>query len=53
MESITQQYNAKEVPGYKLLRYKNVIAGYTHIYWVEMENLLHLFKCSLYQVHQL
>ena len=45
MESITQQYNAKEVPvDTKLLRYKNVIAGYTHIYWAEMENLLHLFK---------
>lgn len=45
MESITQQYNAKEAPvDTKLLRYKNVIAGYTHIYWAEMEDLFCLFK---------
>lgn len=28
----------------KLFRYKNLIAGYTHIYWAEMDNLLNLFK---------
>lgn len=28
----------------KLLQYKNVIAGYTHIYWAENKNILNLFK---------
>ncbi len=37
--------NAKGQPaGTKLFRYKNLIAGYTHIYWAEMDNLLDLFK---------
>ncbi|MDR1090969.1 MAG: cobyrinate a,c-diamide synthase [Prevotella sp.] len=37
--------NAKRQPaGTKLFRYKNLIAGYTHIYWAEMDNLLDLFK---------
>lgn len=27
----------------KLFRYKNLIAGYTHIYWGEVENILELF----------
>lgn len=44
MESIAQQYNAKDAPvDTKLFRYNNVIAGYTHIYWAEMENLLDLW----------
>ncbi len=43
--SIAQQYNAKNTQvDTKLLRYKNAIAGYTHIYWAEMENLMDLFK---------
>lgn len=44
LNSMTQQYNAQNIPvDTKLLRYKNVIAGYTHIYWAETENLLDLF----------
>lgn len=43
--SVTQQYSAKNTPvETKLLRYKNVIAGYTHIYWAEMDNLFDLFN---------
>lgn len=44
-DSIASIYNAKgaEVTT-KLLRYKNVIAGYTHIYWAENKNILDLFK---------
>ena len=43
--SITQQYNARNMPvDTKLWRYKNVIAGYTHIYWAEIDNLLDLFN---------
>lgn len=43
-KSRTQQYNAKRMPvDTKLLRYKNAIAGFTHIYWAEMDNLLDLF----------
>jgi len=45
LESIGQQYNAKGIPvDTKLLRYKNVIAGYTHIYWADMEDLLALWR---------
>lgn len=45
LDSVAQQYTAKHIPvDTKLLRYKNVIAGYTHIYWAEMNNLLDLFK---------
>ncbi len=37
--------NAKGQPaGTKLFRYKNMIAGYTHIYWADMDDLLDLFK---------
>lgn len=44
-ESILTQYNAKGVPvDTKLLRYKNAIAGYTHIYWAEMDDLMMLFN---------
>lgn len=44
-ESITTQYNAKKIQtDTKLLRYKNVIAGYTHIYWPEIDNLFDIFK---------
>lgn len=42
--SIAQIYNAKGMEvDTKLLRYKNAIAGYTHIYWSEL-NLLQLFN---------
>lgn len=45
LNSIAQQYTAKNIPvDTKLLRYKNVIAGYTHIYWGEMDNLFNLFN---------
>ncbi len=44
-ESVVRQYNAKNIPvDTRLLRHKNVIAGYTHIYWAETDNLLDLFK---------
>ena len=44
-ESVAQLDSAKgmKVPT-KLLRYKNVIAGYTHLYWAECGNILDLFK---------
>ncbi len=43
-ESFITQYNAKGIPvETKLLRYKNAIAGYTHIYWAEMDDLMRLF----------
>lgn len=45
LNSIVQQYNAKGVPvDTKLIRYKNAIGSYTHIYWAEMDNLLDLFN---------
>ncbi len=45
IKSISQQYNAKKIPvETKLLRYKNTIAGYTHLYWAETDKLLDLFK---------
>ena len=44
-KSIAQQYKAKKKPvDTKLLRYKNAIAGYTHIYWAEMEDLFELYN---------
>ncbi|MDL2251848.1 cobyrinate a,c-diamide synthase [Odoribacter sp. OttesenSCG-928-J03] len=44
LETEIQQYNAKNMPvDTKLIRYKNVIAGYTHIYWGNMNNILDLF----------
>lgn len=44
-KSITQQYNARNMPvDTKLLRHKNAIAGYTHIYWAEMDNLFKLYN---------
>lgn len=44
-ESITGQLNAKGTPvDTKLMRYKNAIAGYTHIYWAEMNNIMDLFR---------
>lgn len=43
--SIVNQYNARGLPvAAKLLRYKNTLAGYTHIYWAEMDNLMELFN---------
>lgn len=45
LSSMAQQYNAKDMPvDTKLLRYKNVLAGYTHIYWAEMDSLFDLFN---------
>lgn len=44
LTSITQQYNARNSKvDTKLLRHKNVIAGYTHIYWAEAGNILDLY----------
>lgn len=44
LNSIVQQYNAKNMAvDTKLFRYKNVIAGYTHLYWARMDNLMDLF----------
>ncbi|WP_419033831.1 cobyrinate a,c-diamide synthase [Dysgonomonas gadei] len=43
-QSVVQQYTAKgQVTDTKLLRYKNVIAGYTHLYWADMDDLMDLF----------
>lgn len=43
-QSIVQQYTAKgQVTDTKLMRYKNTIAGYTHLYWGDMDNLMTLF----------
>lgn len=43
-QSVVQQYTAKGQPAdTKLLRYKNAIAGYTHLYWADMDNLMDLF----------
>lgn len=42
--SITQLYNAKGIEvDTKLIRYKNTIAGYTHIYWSELD-VMKLFE---------
>ena len=42
--SVTQIHNAKGMPvDTKLIRYKNTIAGYTHIYWAELD-LMKLFE---------
>ncbi len=43
-DNLTQQYSAKGQPvDTKLLRYKNAIAGYTHLYWAEMDHFMDLF----------
>lgn len=43
--SLVQQYNAKNMSvDTKLLRYKNAIGGYTHIYWAEHKNIMDFFK---------
>lgn len=45
VDSVASIYNAKNIKvNTKLLRYKNVIASYTHIYWAENKNILDLFK---------
>lgn len=42
--SVIQQFNAKGIPvDTKLIRYKNVLAGYTHLYWAEMDNVVDIF----------
>lgn len=44
-ESIVQQFSATRKPvDTKLWRYKNAIAGYTHLYWAESGNLMELFN---------
>lgn len=44
LESVAVQYNAKgDKVTTSLYRYKNLIAGYTHLYWGEL-NILDLFK---------
>lgn len=44
LSSVTQILNAKGMPvDTKLIRYKNTIAGYTHIYWAELD-LMKLFE---------
>lgn len=43
--SIAKQYSAKNTPvDTKLLRYKHAIAGYTHLYWAEINDLMNLFE---------
>ena len=45
LTSIVQQFGAKhQEVDTKLLRYKNALAGYTHLYWGEKANILDLFK---------
>lgn len=45
LESVAEQYSAKNKPvDTKLLRYKNAIAGYTHLYWAETNDLMEIFK---------
>lgn len=45
LESVTQQYGAKNQPvSTKLLRYKNAMAGYTHIYWADHTNWFKIFN---------
>ena len=44
LSSVTQIHNAKGMQvDTKLIRYKNTIAGYTHIYWAELD-LMKLFE---------
>lgn len=44
LESVAQQKSAtgRKVET-KLIRYKNVLASYTHLYWAEMEDLMTIF----------
>lgn len=45
--SCTQQYNAKNMPvNTPFLRYKNVVASYTHLYWADGKNIQSLFSLS-------
>lgn len=45
LKSIVQQYGArKQMVDTKLLKYKNAIGGYTHLYWAEENCLEDLFK---------
>ena len=45
LNSVAKQCSAKGMSvETKLLRYKNTIAGYTHLYWAEMDNLMDIFK---------
>ena len=44
LENVTEQYSAKNrLVDTKLLRYKNAIAGYTHLYWAEIDDLMRIF----------
>jgi len=45
LDSIARQYGAKgQAVDTKLLRYKNALAGYTHLYWAEMDNVMDIFN---------
>lgn len=45
LNSLAEQYSAKnKLVDTKLLRYKNAIAGYTHLYWAEMRDFMELFR---------
>ena len=44
-EGVAQLYGAKNQPvPTKLLRYKNALAGYTHIYWADQTNWFKIFN---------
>lgn len=45
MDSLVDIYNARGVKvDTPLVRYKNVLAGYTHLYWAEHDHIFQLFK---------
>jgi cobyrinic acid a,c-diamide synthase len=45
LQSIVQQFNAKkQAVDTSLIRYKNAIGGYTHLYWAELENFMQIFE---------
>ena len=44
LKSVAKQYSAKNKPvDTKLLRYRNAIVGYTHLYWAEIDDFMGLF----------
>lgn len=45
LPSLVQQFGARgQQVSTKLVRYKNSIGGYTHLYWAEKKNILELFN---------
>lgn len=45
LPSLVQQFGARgQQVGTKLVRYKNAIGGYTHLYWADKKNLFELFN---------